>query len=81
MLVQFSAFLYSLDFYRSSMIIYFYSIHNTEQHAPTMAKARKKLTFDNSSRYTLNVHLVFTHDFRSTILSGNAVKIGTMSVT
>ena len=54
-----------------------------EQHAHIVAKSRKKLTFDNnnSSRYTLNIHLVFTHDFRSTILSRDAVKIGTVSVT
>ena len=53
-----------------------------EQHAHTVVKARKELTFDNNtSRYTFNIHLVFTHDFRSTILSRNAVKIGTVSVT
>ena len=71
-----------LNYSRSSMITYFYSTYNNEQHAHTVAKARKELTFDNNtSRYTLNIHLVFTHDFRSTILFRNAVKIGTVSVT
>ena len=63
------------------MITYFCSIYNMQEHAHIVATSRKKLTFDNNNIlcYTLNIHLVFTHDFGSTIFSCNAVKIGTVS--
>ena len=72
-----------LDCNRPSMITYFCSIYNMQEHAHIVATSRKKLTLDNNNIlcYTLNIHLVFTHDFGSTIFSCNAVKIGTVSVT